>query len=54
MGAVATGPTKIDGFSPAEDCLATLAVLLALGVRVRREPIGLLVEGHDPADHADR
>jgi 3-phosphoshikimate 1-carboxyvinyltransferase len=46
VGALATGPSRIEGFSPAEDCLATLAVLLALGVRVRRETIGLIVDGH--------
>ena len=34
LGALADGPSRIDGFLPCGDCLATLACLRALGVEV--------------------
>ena len=34
LGAVAEGQTKIEGFLPGEDCLATLAALRTLGVSI--------------------
>ncbi len=36
LGAIADGPSAISGFLASEDCLATLAALTALGVRVQR------------------
>ncbi len=36
LGALATGETEVSGFLPGEDCLATLAALEAMGVRVKR------------------
>jgi 3-phosphoshikimate 1-carboxyvinyltransferase len=36
LGAIAVGVTEIDGFLEGEDCLATLAALAALGVRIER------------------
>jgi 3-phosphoshikimate 1-carboxyvinyltransferase len=46
IGAISPGETRISGFLPARDCLATLGCLRRLGVRVRRlSPVELLVEG---------
>lgn len=36
LGGIATGRTNISGFLPGEDCLATLAALKAMGVRIER------------------
>src|SRR5580700_8469344 len=36
LGAIAEGCTQISGFLASEDCLATLAALRALGVRIER------------------
>jgi 3-phosphoshikimate 1-carboxyvinyltransferase len=36
LGGIADGPTSISGFLASEDCLATLAALGALGVRIER------------------
>ncbi len=36
LGAIADGATRIEGFLPSEDCLATLTALRALGVAVQR------------------
>lgn len=40
LGAIAEGTTRIRGFLRAEDCLATIAVLRALGVRIDDEASG--------------
>jgi 3-phosphoshikimate 1-carboxyvinyltransferase len=50
LGAIASGQTAISGFLASEDCLATLAALSALGVRVQRPaPTEVRVHGagHD-------
>src|SRR5579862_9955952 len=36
LGGIAEGDTAIEGFLASEDCLATLAALRALGVRIER------------------
>src|ERR1019366_1198277 len=36
LGAIAEGQTQVTGFLASEDCLATLAALAALGVKVER------------------
>ncbi len=40
LGAVAEGTTEIHGFLEGEDCLATLAALAAMGVRIERPGAG--------------
>jgi len=46
LGAVATGTTRVRGFLPGEDCLATLAAVEAMGVRVqRRAATEVAIEG---------
>jgi 3-phosphoshikimate 1-carboxyvinyltransferase len=46
LGGIATGETRISGFLASEDCLATLAALAALGVRIERpEPTRVVVHG---------
>jgi 3-phosphoshikimate 1-carboxyvinyltransferase len=46
LGAIAEGTTEIRGFLEGEDCLATLAAIRALGVRVERPAAGsVLVHG---------
>jgi 3-phosphoshikimate 1-carboxyvinyltransferase len=46
LGAIAHGPSSISGFLASEDCLATLAALTALGVRVQRPaPTEVRVDG---------
>ena len=46
LGGVASGDTRISGFLASEDCLATLAALQALGVRIERpEPTRVIVRG---------
>ncbi len=46
MAAIATGVTEIRGFLEGEDCLATLAALATLGVRVERPAADrLLIDG---------
>ncbi|MCL4776038.1 MAG: 3-phosphoshikimate 1-carboxyvinyltransferase [Gammaproteobacteria bacterium] len=36
LGAIASGTTRISGFLPGEDCLATLTAMRAMGVQVER------------------
>ena len=45
LGALAAGSTHIRGFLPANDCLATLEVLRALGVRIDRTDGEVVVQG---------
>jgi len=46
LGALAEGRTRIRGFLPGEDCLATLAALRALGVHIdTADPDCIIVEG---------
>jgi 3-phosphoshikimate 1-carboxyvinyltransferase len=46
LGALAEGDSKVSGFLPSGDCLATLACLRALGVEVEiHEPTALTVHG---------
>jgi 3-phosphoshikimate 1-carboxyvinyltransferase len=46
LGALAEGRTRIRGFLPGDDCLATLAALRALGVSIdTRDPDCIVVEG---------
>ncbi len=45
LGGIAAGQTRISGFLASEDCLATLAALTALGVRIER-PQETLVRVH--------
>ncbi|MGH8250057.1 MAG: 3-phosphoshikimate 1-carboxyvinyltransferase [Steroidobacteraceae bacterium] len=49
LGAAATGVTEIHGFLEGEDCLATLAALAAMGVRIERPSAGrVIVHGAGP------
>jgi 3-phosphoshikimate 1-carboxyvinyltransferase len=45
LGALARGTTRVEGFLRAEDCLATVACVRALGVRVDEDAEGLSVHG---------
>ncbi len=45
LAAIADGTSRITGFLDGEDCLATLAVLRALGVRIEREGDEVTVHG---------
>lgn len=46
LGAVAEGRSEVHGFLPGADCLATLAALEAMGVRIiRRDDTVLTIEG---------
>jgi 5-enolpyruvylshikimate-3-phosphate synthase len=45
LGGIADGQSAISGFLASEDCLATLAALSALGVRIER-PQETLVQVH--------
>ncbi len=46
LGAIAQGITEVDGFLDADDCLATLAAVEAMGVRVDRPaPDRLVIHG---------
>ncbi|MBK7250848.1 MAG: 3-phosphoshikimate 1-carboxyvinyltransferase [Gammaproteobacteria bacterium] len=46
LGGIAEGETSIEGFLASEDCLATLAALRALGVRIERPaPTRVIVQG---------
>jgi 3-phosphoshikimate 1-carboxyvinyltransferase len=46
LGGIAAGTTRISGFLASEDCLATLAALSALGVRIERpQPTDVIVHG---------
>ncbi len=46
LGAIAEGRTRVDGFLPGADCLATLAALEAMGVQIARDgEHGLEIEG---------
>jgi 3-phosphoshikimate 1-carboxyvinyltransferase len=48
LGSVARGVTEIDGFLESQDCLATLAALEAIGVRIERPGAGrVIVHGSD-------
>jgi len=50
LSAVAEGTSTIGGFLASEDCLATLAALQALGVRIERpQPQEVVVHGAGPA-----
>jgi 3-phosphoshikimate 1-carboxyvinyltransferase len=46
LAAVAAGTSRLEGYLPGEDCLATLACLEALGVTIARRPgpLGLTVQ----------
>lgn len=47
FGALADGPSRIEGFLPAGDCLATLGCLEALAIEVERhDATSLTVHGH--------
>ncbi len=56
LGAIAEGPTTVRGFLRGEDCLATLAAIQALGVRVDDTGETLVVHGvgRDGLAAADR
>lgn len=46
LGAVAEGLTEVSGFLSGADCLATLAALASMGIRIDRpEPTSLLIHG---------
>jgi 3-phosphoshikimate 1-carboxyvinyltransferase len=46
LGAIAEGPTEVHGFLPGADCLATLAAVQSMGVRVARHGLtGLTIDG---------
>jgi 3-phosphoshikimate 1-carboxyvinyltransferase len=46
LGAVADGPSRVEGFLPAADCLATLGAVRALGVSVEASsPTALTIHG---------
>jgi len=46
LGAVARGATRVSGFLPGEDCLATMAAVRAMGIRVHQHSATeLTVEG---------
>lgn len=53
LAALATGRSRLSGFSPAADCASTLGVLRALGVALETTPseagIDVIVEGRGPA-----
>ncbi len=60
LGAVASGTTRVRGFLPGEDCLATMAAVTAMGVSaVRTGPTDVTLEGaglrglHRPARDLD-
>lgn len=60
LGALAEGETHAEGWLPAEDCLATIRVLRALGVEITQEsPTSVRVQGvglhglREPADVLD-
>ena len=40
LGALASGPTEVQGFLEAEDCLRTIAAVQALGAEVTRKGPG--------------
>lgn len=48
LGAVAEGDTRVDNFSTAADCSATLSCLAALGVEMRRDAQRLTIHGRGP------
>ena len=46
LGALAEGETRVTGFLPGADCLATLEALRAMGVEIERTgETGLLIHG---------
>lgn len=45
IAALAGGVSRIEGYSPGEDCAATLSVLEALGVEIEREGSSLRIAG---------
>ncbi len=56
LGGIASGPTRVDGFLHAEDCLATLRCLRALGVRIEEDADRLMIQGgrlREPKDILD-
>ncbi len=42
LGSIANGCTEVTGFLPSDDCLATLKIMRALGVRIEQEGEGRL------------
>jgi len=60
LGAIANGRTRVKGFLPGEDCLATLAAMQAMGVSIERSgETEVLIDGvglhglQAPADEID-
>jgi 3-phosphoshikimate 1-carboxyvinyltransferase len=56
VGAIASGVTRVEGFLRAEDCLATVRCLRALGVGIEETPEHLLIHGgllREPDDVLD-
>jgi 3-phosphoshikimate 1-carboxyvinyltransferase len=56
LGAIASGVTRVEGFLRAEDCLATVRCLRALGVGIEETPEHLLIHGgllREPDDVLD-
>ncbi len=45
LGAIATGRSEVEGFLASEDCLATMAALRAMGVRIERDEDRVVVHG---------
>lgn len=45
LGALATGRSEVEGFLASEDCLATMAALRSMGVRIEREDHRVVVHG---------
>ena len=58
LGAIATGTSHVTGFLPGEDCLATLAALRSLGIKILQrdattiDVVGQGIRGLAPASHA--
>jgi 3-phosphoshikimate 1-carboxyvinyltransferase len=48
LGALARGQSTLKNFSSAQDCLATLACLEALGVRLTRKGSTVVIDGAEP------
>ena len=51
LGAIAEGVTEVRGFLEGEDCLATIAALASMGVRIERPATGeLRIHGVGPRE----
>ena len=37
FGSLAEGETRVEGYLPAEDCLHTIAMFQAMGIRIERQ-----------------